>query len=145
MTSGFILDTSVISRLAPGRSQVSGGFAEWIVTHQDRCHLSVMTITELERGIAKLKRLRNVAKAEALATWLDMVLSSYAARVLALDLDASRLAGRMIEDAVGRGHTPSLPDVLLASTAKRYSMVVLTLNLKDFVALDVQCQDPFAA
>jgi predicted nucleic acid-binding protein len=139
----YVLDTSVISQLAPGRSPDISDFAGWITTNQDSCYLTAMMVTELERGHAKLVRLNHTAKAAARSEWLEAVVSAYGRRVLPFDLEAARLAGRMIEEAVGRGHTPSLPDVLIGATAKRHAMVVLTRNIRDFIALDTQCQDPF--
>lgn len=142
--SGYLLDTSFISQVAPGRDEAGLRFAQWLRANEDSCFLSTLTVTELERGVAKLERLGHSAKARVIGEWVETLLTWYSNKVISLDLSGARLAGRMIETAIARGHTPSLPDVLIAATARRHSYVVLTLNLKDFVALECACENPLA-
>ena len=142
MISGYLLDTSFISQVEPGRDDAQRRFAAWLQANQEKCYLSTMTVTELERGVARLERLGHSAKARVIGKWVDEVLAWYGSRVIALDLAGSRLAGRMLESTVSRGHMPSLPDVLIAATARSNSLIVLTLNLEDFVALETQCENP---
>jgi predicted nucleic acid-binding protein len=46
-------------------------------------HLSVVTLGEVEKGIAKQQR-QDPAFAERLARWLDLVLRQYGSRILAM-------------------------------------------------------------
>ncbi len=54
--SGFLLDTNVVSMLSPSRAEASERFLDWL-EHADgegRVFLSVVTIHEIEKGIALL-------------------------------------------------------------------------------------------
>jgi predicted nucleic acid-binding protein len=51
----------------------------------------------------------------------------------------------MADAATAAGRHPGLADIVIAATAKRRELTVLTRNLKHFVPLDVACTDPFKA
>ena len=55
---------------------------DWMDRNSASLFLSVITIAEVEDGIAKSRRLGARRKAEQLSAWLETVLHLYAARVL---------------------------------------------------------------
>src|SRR3546814_4601211 len=79
LVSGFLLDTDVVSMLSPARSDVSGGFLDWLerMDGEGRVFLSVVTVHEIEKGIALLDRRGAAAKAAALRGWLSGLVSAY--------------------------------------------------------------------
>jgi predicted nucleic acid-binding protein len=64
--SGYLLDTSVISALAPGREFHSPGFADWLHAHAEHLFIPCIAIAELEQGICKLHRAGGVERARRL-------------------------------------------------------------------------------
>ncbi len=63
--SGFLLDTNVISMLSPSRVEAPNTFLEWLerADAEGRVFLSVVTIHEIEKGIALLDSKGATAKA----------------------------------------------------------------------------------
>ena len=113
--------------------------------HSDALFLSVVTIAEIEDGIAKAKREGATRKARDLAAWLDTLLHLYTARILSFDLTTARIAGALSDLARGQGQAPGFADVMIAATAQRHGLVILTRNLRHFAPLGIAAHDPFAA
>ncbi len=66
-TLSFLIDTCVISELV--RPEPHAGVVEWISrADEDRLFLSVLTLGELYKGVAKLK---DAARARRLSLWLE--------------------------------------------------------------------------
>ncbi len=141
--SGWLLDTNVVSALAPGRSKVPAHVAEWLEARSDELFLSAVTAAEIGAGIAKLRRSGALARAAALTEWFERILEFYGDRVLPLDLPAGRIAGDIIDSALGRGHTPGFADAAIAAIAKARDLTVVTANLRHFEPLGVTALDPF--
>ncbi len=115
----------------------------WMETNSDRLFLSVITIAEVEDGMAKAQRLGAVRKAAALREWLELLIYLYDKRILALDERAARLAGRLTDVARSVGQAPGFQDLAIAATAQVNGLTVLTRNLRHFTFLDVGAHDPF--
>jgi predicted nucleic acid-binding protein len=79
--SGFLLDTNVVSMLAPSRAEASADFLNWLdrMDADGRLFLSVVSIHEIEKGIALLDHKGATAKCIA-PGFLDTRLH-YAARL----------------------------------------------------------------
>jgi predicted nucleic acid-binding protein len=104
----------------------------------------VITIAEVEDGIAKARREGAVRKAAQIAEWLEMLLHLYGARIIGIDLVIARAIGRLSDSARARGQAPGFADLAIAATAESRGLVVLTRNLRHFVTIDVPAHDPFA-
>ena len=107
-------------------------------------HLSVVTVAEIEDGIGKAAREGASQKAMRLSEWLETVLHLYSARILPVDVEVARLAGRLSDVARGRGHAPGFADLLVAATARAHGHIVLTRSLRHFAPMGVAAHDPFA-
>ena len=105
--------------------------------------LSVVTITEIEDGIAKLRRERATRRSRDLAQWLEAVLHLYGDRILALDTPTARIAGRLSDRARGQGHAPGFADIIIAATARQHALTILSRNARHFAPLGVPVLDPF--
>ena len=116
---------------------------DWMDRNSASLFLSVITIAEVEDGIAKSRRLGARRKAEQLSAWLETVLHLYAARVLPVDLETARRIGVLSDHARGQGQAPGLADLAIAATAQRHGYTVLTRNLRHFGPLGVPAVDPF--
>ena len=138
----YLVDTNVISARAPSRVPLPD-LADWMDTHSAELFLSTVTIAEIEDGIAKAQREGATRKARDLTAWLETVLHLYAARILPFDLASSRLAGNLSDRARGHGHAPGFADIIIAATAQRHGLTILTRNLRHFEPLGVPVHDPF--
>lgn len=140
----YLVDTNVISAAAPARP-VSRALVEWMEAHSAALFLSVVTVAEIEDGIAKLRREGARRKSSELASWLETLLHLYGDRVIAFDTPAARVAGAMADRARGRGQAPGFADIIIAATAQHHKLTVLSRNLRHFEPLGVTVLDPFVA
>ena len=146
MLKGYLLDTSVVSVLAPGReSFVPTPLSEWLQAHHKQLYLPCIAIAEMAQGIGKLRRAGGAERADRLGRWLDGLLSLYADRILPLDAQAARLAGDISDAAMAQGSHPGFADVAIAALAQNAGLLLLTCNLKHFEPLGVACADPLVA
>jgi predicted nucleic acid-binding protein len=134
---GYLIDTNVISELRKGRRADEGVRTWFASTPGDGMFISVLTAGELRRGVERL-RTRDAKAAEVLDDWLASVLDRFADRVLPLGLDEALLWGERAAD-----RPQPVIDGLLAATAARHGLAVVTRNGRDFPGVAVI--DPFTA
>ncbi|MGH8134419.1 MAG: PIN domain-containing protein [Steroidobacteraceae bacterium] len=144
MSVRYLVDTDVLSAGAPSKTQAVPELLEWMDLNSRRLYVSVITIAEIEDGIAKSRREGATRKSSLLAEWLDALVHLYSARILSLDLPAARLAGALSDKARGRGHTPGFADVAIGAIARHHDLTVLTRNVDDYAALGVAAHDAVA-
>lgn len=146
LIKGYLLDTSVVSQLAPGREAfVSTPVRDWLQAHHQTLYLPAVAIAEMAQGIGKLRRAGGAERADRLDRWLDGLLAAYADRILPLDAHAARLAGQISDAAIAQGRYPGFADVAIAALAQHAGLLLLTCNLKHFQPLGVACADPLVA
>ena len=139
----YLVDTSVLSVGAPTEAQPTPDLAAWMSRNSDHLYLSVITVAEVEDGIAKARRTGAPRKADRLAAWLQTLLHLYSARILPLDVSVARRLGQLADQARGAGQAPGLADLAIAATAAERGFTVLTRNLRHFQGLAVAAHDPF--
>lgn len=142
--SAYLLDTNVISMLAPSRAEASDEFLNWLerVDSDARVFLSVVTIHEIEKGIANLDRKGATAKAAGLKDWLSGLLATFDDKILDLDVAAASLSGRLEAQALGEGHDPGMADAMIAGIARAHDLTVVTRNAKHFLPFGIAVQTP---
>src|SRR5260370_42671200 len=123
----YLVDSNVIAGAGPSRA-VSPALIEWMDAHSASLFLSVVTVAEIEDGIAKLRREGASRKSVDLTAWLETVLHLYGDRVLAFDAPTARIAGALSDRARGLGHAPGLADIIVAATAQQHGLMVLSRN-----------------
>ena len=132
----YLIDTVVLSELR--RRQRDPGVVAWMARqHQEDCYLSVVSLGEIERGIAR-KRASDPRVAEDLAAWLDRLLRLHGQRLLAVDLAIARRWGRL-STALGQDSA----DLLIAATALEHGLTVVTRNLRHFTPTGVATLNPW--
>lgn len=134
----FLLDTNVISELRRG-PRVDSHVAAWVDSvQQSELYLSIMTVFELELGVALLER-RDPQGAIPLRRWLDgKVLPQFANRVFQVDLVVARRAATL--------HVPvrrPWRDAFIAATAIVHGLTVVTRNVSDFEQIGVALINPW--
>jgi predicted nucleic acid-binding protein len=135
-----------VSKFAPGRPGVSEALSQWMVEQgaQDALYISAMTVAEISKGVERLKRKGATVKAQSLEDWLSGMIDMFDDRILAMDLPVSLIVGRLEDHAVGRGHAPDLADVIIAATAERHGLTVVTENIKHFLHFGIEVERPIA-
>ncbi len=141
----YLVDTNVLSAGAPTRPVSAEDVTNWMGRNSASLFLSVVTVAEIEDGIAKCRREGASRKADRLAEWLATLLHLYANRILPIDLDTARLIGILTDQARGQGHAPGWADRAIAATARRHGLTLLTRNLRHFRPLGVTALDPLVA
>ena len=142
MTS-YLVDSNVISAGAPSVIVPPAELVEWIESQSPNLYLSVVTIAEVTEGIAKAKRKGARRKASDLSAWLQTLLHLYGERVLPFDTSAAEIAGALADLARGHGHSPGFADIVIAATAQRHELTILSRNARHFAPLDIVVVDPF--
>jgi len=138
----YLVDTNIISAGAPSRVAPAAVIA-WMDRHSTVLSISVATVVEIEDGIAKLRREGASRKSADLATWWRTVLHLYRDKILPLDVASAQIAGALSDEARGRGQAPGLADIIIAATARRHGLTILSRNVRHFVPLGVPVIDPF--
>ena len=132
----FLLDTVVLSALRKRERNV--GLTQWIIGKNDgELFISVVTVGEIERGIRQQRTKDNVF-AQRLADWLDLLLLSYADRILPITTPIARRWGQLSAE-LGRADA----DILIASTALEHGLTVVTRNERHFVPTGVRVLNPW--
>ena len=133
----YLIDTMVLSELR--LRQRNPGVVAWISNQrQEDCFLSVVSIGEIERGIAR-KRSSDAGFATQLAEWLDQLLRLYGDRLLPVDVGVARRWGLLSAEI---GHDSA--DLLIAATALERGLTVVTRNLRHFAPTGVPALNPWS-
>jgi predicted nucleic acid-binding protein len=133
----YLLDTNVLSETR--KRQPAVGVAEWIAaTPPDRMHISVLTLGELEQGIARIRGRGDQQQVAVLERWLRDVEAGFEDRVLPVSLPVATAWGR-------QQHAQPLPviDALIAATARVHGLTVVTRNITDFEPAGIPVLNPF--
>lgn len=139
-TVRLLLDTNVVSELIrPRPSSAVVAYLGGLDTRQT--HLSLITVGEIERGIAQADV---PARAVKLRNWLDgQLLPRYAGRVLPLDESVIRRWGELMALPAARARTGIAVDALIAATASIHRLTLVTRNTADFLAFPVAVYNPW--
>jgi toxin FitB len=139
----YLVDTNVISALAPTKAERPAALIDWLDRRSDDLFLSVITATEIRAGIAKATREGATHKAANLHAWWDAVEHLYGDRILPFDLKAATIAGALSDEAAAKGLHPGFADIAVAAIAEAHTLVVLTRNLRHFQPICDRVIDPF--
>lgn len=131
----FLIDTNVVS---DARKKVPVVMRWLDEAGRNRSYLSVISVGEIEIGIAKLHR-RDAAGGMAMSRWLETVRGQFADRILPVDERVAIAWGR-----IAAGRSRSVTDGLIAATAQVHGLTLATRNIRDFVDLGVPLVDPWA-
>ncbi len=132
----YLLDTDVLS--AQRRPERAPQVSVWLKSKPwDELYLSVVTLGEVERGIA-LQAGRDPAFAAELRTWIDRTVHLFADRLLDFGAEEARIWGML---SARLGHSSA--DLLIAATALARQAIVVTGNVADFAPTGVEIENPF--
>lgn len=134
----YLLDTDVLSELR--KRKCNPGVAKWFSAVPDsELFLSVITISEIERGIER-QRILDPVFAEQLVTWLEFTLRAFGERILPLTVNVARRWGRLAAQ-IGNKDL----DLAIAATALEHGLTIVTGNARHFQRTGVPLLKPFHA
>lgn len=134
-----LLDTCVVSELrrSDGDPRVRAAVN---AIPDDDLFLSVLTIGEIVKGIALLEPGQ---KQRTLQEWVDELQTRFADHILPVDLPTCVLWGEIIAQARRQGFTAPAVDGLIAATARRNGLCLMTRNVADFIATGAVILNPW--
>ncbi|MDR2876312.1 MAG: type II toxin-antitoxin system VapC family toxin [Methylobacillus sp.] len=131
----YLLDTNVVSELR--RPKPHGAVIAWLRSVEDaHLHLATVTLGEIQAGI-ELTRDQDPAKAAEIESWLNQVAEAY--NVLPMDGAAFRCWAKLMH----KKSDTLFEDAMIAAIAKVRGLTVVTRNVTDFAAFDVDVLNPF--
>ena len=139
----YLVDTNGISTGAPSKAVIAAELLNWMDERSAKLHLSAVTVSEIEDGIAKARRGKAERKAADLTAWLETVLHLYGDRVLAFDIAAARVAERLSDLERSKGLSPGFADIVIGATARAHGLIILTRNTRHFEPLSLATINPF--
>ena len=135
----FLLDTNVLSEMQRPQPNPQV-LARLTATPPDDKFLSVITVGEITNGIEQMppsKRRRELEE------WLEEAERDFAARILPVDVDTARIWGEVTARAKAAGRVVPPADGLIAATAIRHGLHLVTRNTADFQATGALLIDPW--
>lgn len=138
--SGFLLDTNIISELVKPRPEAN--VAAWIeATDESLLYLSVLTLGEIQRGIASLPSSKRRAALEA---WLSKDLRTrFEGRILIVDEEVADRWGLLTAMARNNGIVLPVIDGLLAATALEHNLTLVTRDVGQIPSMGVAVFNPW--
>ena len=136
----WLLDTCVISELVRPRPKAS--VVRWVRERdEDELFLSVITIGELEKGIAKLT---DSTRRVTLEHWVRRELANrFRGRLLVIDSAVVARWGAVAGESEARGQPLPVIDGLIAATSLQHDLAVVTRNTDDFERCGARCFNPW--
>jgi predicted nucleic acid-binding protein len=138
--SGWLLDTNVLSELR--RKRPTPSVIDFVAAKSlQQLYVSTITFAEIRYGI---ELLGDAERRAALTHWLDhRMRPMFEGRILPLS-EYTLLQWRLIiESGRKHGHTFSHRDVLIAASAARHGLTVVTRDTDDFEAVGVAVCNPW--
>jgi len=139
----YLLDTNVISSIAPSRRANPDGLAKWLHAASDGLFLSVVSASEIFAGIRKKESEGAFQWAIEMREWWRRINAAFGPRILPFDMECAIIAGNLVYDF--RAFDPGYEDIAIAATAKVHGLTVLTGNVRHFEPLGVPVVNPFVA
>jgi len=136
----YLLDTNIISLLDSRRQALVPGLVPWLRRNGAHLFLSVITLTELEAGILKLRREAKAKRAAEFETLREAIQTDFGDRILCLDAPVAVTVAHLAEAA--RPHVIELADLIVAATAKVHGLIVMTRNRRHFEPTGLAVVDP---
>ena len=136
----WLLDTCVVSEMV--RPKPKASVVSWMRERDEgELFLSVITVGELEKGIAKVP---DSARRGTLEQWVRRELADrFRDRLLAIDSRVATRWGAMVGVSEARGHPLPVIDSLIAATSLEHDLTVVTRNTDDMERCGARCFNPW--
>ena len=136
----YLVDTNVFSEKLKKRP--NSKVLKWLVENESELCVSTITIAEIRRGIDKLPEGKRRSRYE---TWLSELNFKMRGTILGFDRAIAHVWGQMQANLDRKGIRLQQFDSIIAATAVRKNLTVVTRNVKDFENAPVRLLNPFDA
>ena len=138
----YLLDTCVISEVV--RKKPEPDVVAWLAAQdEDHLFMSVLTLGELHKGIA---RLDDPARQSTLEAWVDGDLRRrFTGRIIPVDAEIGARWGRISGTAERSGRVIPVIDGLLAATALENGLTLVTRDVSHMEPAGVDLFNPWEA
>lgn len=130
----FLLDTCVFAEYQ--NKKPNQRVIDWVDSKtEESLFISVLTIGEIEKGIARLpvsKRRSN------LSLWLESLMHRFDKRAIPLDVEVLRRWGALCGALEEKGRVLPVIDSLIAATSLTHNLTIVTRNVDDFAGTGCQ-------
>jgi predicted nucleic acid-binding protein len=135
-----LIDTNIISEGRKKERANKGvrAFFQRAAEEDTDLYLSVVTVSELRRGVEIVRYRGDAVQAAMLEKWLTAVLDEFDQNILPVDDDIGQLWGRLRVP-----HPEHALDKLIAATGLIHGLTVVTRNVDDFSSTGVRLLNPF--
>jgi predicted nucleic acid-binding protein len=134
-----LLDTCALSELR--KSSPNPAVVAAVQAIPDaQLYVSVLSLGEIAKGVGLLA---GGKKRDTLTAWLAALENQFSDRLLGLDVETAKLWGELTARAQKKGVVICATDGLLAATALRHGLHVMTRNESDFKASGVRIINPW--
>jgi toxin FitB len=135
----YLLDTCLISEV--WKPEPHAGVIAWLArSAEPELHLSVLTLGELRKGIARLEDGRKKAH---LVRDYGALRSRFSSRVVGVTDVVAERWGELAADGAREGRKVHVVEGLLAATALVHGLTLVTRNVADFAGIPIPIEDPW--
>jgi predicted nucleic acid-binding protein len=136
----YVLDTNVIAELV--KPTPNQNVVRWVDAHDEQqLYMSVITIGELLRGIAKHP---HPARQAVLTAWVhDQLVPRFADRIIPVSLAVMQVWSNMSVQCERRGRSLPAIDSLIAASALSIKASIVTRNVSDFEGTGMDVVNPW--
>lgn len=138
--TGWLLDTNILSELR--RPKPERRVVDFVAGQPlDRHYVSTATLAEIRFGI---ECVADVGRRAELNTWLTLrVRPLFENRVLEITEDVMFTWRLLVEEGRKAGHTFPQPDLIIAATALRHGLTIVTRDVADYRRTRVPLLNPW--
>lgn len=135
----ILLDTCILSELR--RPDCDEKLRKYILNIPDEnLFVSVISIAEIIKGVSLLN---DSKKKQELQSWVYSLERFYEDRIKNIDYETAQIWGEMTATAQKRGVVIPAIDGLIASSARRHGLHMMTRNIPDFEHTGVMLVQPW--
>ena len=139
----YLIDTCVLSEFV--KKTPSEQVAQWFNQQQpEQLFISSIAIAEIKKGLYKI-RATQPERFQILMQWLSNLEMKFSGRVLPITDDVLDDWAEISTQAELQGRKLAVMDSLIAATAHRHKLVLVTRNVNDFVTTPISVINPYSA
>jgi len=136
----YLLDTCVLSELM--KPVPNGNVVRWLsCLSPEDVYISVFTIAEIRRGIARMVPSQRRDKLGCLFD--DEIMPRYRQQIVTWNVTSAETWARIFAESEREGRRPSVFDSQIAATALSHGMTMVTRNVGDFQFEGLSVINPF--
>jgi toxin FitB len=135
----YLFDTNIISENS--KKQPDQNVIAWLKSvPMDQTRISSVSLGEIRRGIHQLEQGKRKTELE---TWYSDTRATYLQQIIAADEIIFECWAEEMTRLKRLGRTPQVMDALIAATALKHNLVMVTRNVEDFSIFNLEIINPF--